>query len=331
MKNIFITVMALATLMACETNKGTQRAEGLEEEKVDIPVPDFKAEKAYQFIADQVNFGPRVPNTTAHRETKQYLADQLVAFGATVVEQDFEAKAYDGELLQLTNIIGSFFPEKQKRILLAAHWDTRKVADKDTERVFDPIDGANDGGSGVGVLLEIARILGSSDLKPNIGIDIIFFDGEDNGRPEFEDRMSKDELWWCLGSQHWSRNKHKADYTAFYGILLDMVGARGAQFYREGTSVRYAPSIVRKVWNTAHELGFSDFFIKEDGPGITDDHVFVNEIAKIPMIDIVDFDMDSDRLFRDYHHTHADNMDIIDKATLKAVGQTVLQVIYYEK
>src|SRR5690606_24529793 len=155
-----------------------------------------------------------------------------------------EAKTYDGLTWNLSNIIASYNPQATKRILLAAHWDTRRIADKDTERIDEPIDGANDGGSGVGVLLEIARVIGSQELKPDVGIDIILFDGEDDGEPEgTKTRNNEQDFWWCLGSQHWSKNKHKPNYSAYYGILVDMVGAKGARFYREGYSRQYASGI----------------------------------------------------------------------------------------
>jgi glutaminyl-peptide cyclotransferase len=325
-----IALLSSIALFNC-TEKKMQQVEGLESTKAEIAVPYFNADTAYYYITRQVDFGPRVPNTAAHDATRQFLVDRLAFYGAKVTEQSFDATAYNGDVLKLTNIIASFNPEAKRRVLLAAHWDTRKVADKDSDRILEPIDGANDGGSGVGVLMEIARILGTGNRQPSVGVDIIFFDGEDNGRPEYENRKANDDLWWCLGSRYWSKNKHQADYTAFYGILLDMVGAAGAQFYQEGYSMRYAPGIVRKVWNMAHQLGYSDFFIKEQGPAITDDHVPVNEIAGIPMIDIIDLDLDGESVFRDYHHTHRDNMDIIDKTTLRAVGQTVLHVLYHER
>jgi hypothetical protein len=213
-------------------------------------------------------------------------------------------------------------------VLLAAHWDTRRIADKDTQRLYEPIDGANDGGSGVGVLLEIARIINSSEIKPEIGIDIILFDGEDDGEPEHMNLRNNSQIWWCLGSQYWSKNTHVSGYSAYYGILVDLVGAKGARFYREGHSMSYGKNIVNKVWNFAAELGYSDFFIMRDAPEIIDDHVFVNRDAGIPMINIVEFSPDFG--FGHYHHTHSDNMDIIDKRSLRAVGQTVLFTIYQE-
>jgi glutaminyl-peptide cyclotransferase len=295
----------------------------------DVHFPEFNADSAYSFIQQQVDFGPRVPNTEAHRQTRQWLVEKFEGYGMEVTEQNFETRAFDGTMLNLTNIIATWNPQASKRILLAAHWDTRPMADKDTERIDEPIDGANDGGSGVGVLLEIARIITSDQNQPVVGIDFILFDGEDYGEPEHTNVRNNSQIWWALGSQHWARNPHQVGYTAYYGILLDMVGGKNARFYREGYSMQYAKNIVQKVWNNAHALGHGDFFQMRNAGEIIDDHVFVNEIAKIPMIDIIDFSPDYG--FGRFHHTHDDSMDIIDKRTLKAVGETVLYTIYAEK
>jgi glutaminyl-peptide cyclotransferase len=292
------------------------------------PVPEFVADSAYAFIQKQVDFGPRVPNTEPHRNAKEWFIQKFESYGLDVQTQDFQAKTYDDKIWNLTNIIASYNPAAKKRILLAAHWDTRRIADKDTERIDEPIDGANDGGSGVGVLLEIARIISISEQKPDVGIDFILFDGEDDGEPEHTSLSNNSQVWWCLGSQHWSKNPHQNGYTAYYGILVDLVGAKGARFYKEGHSMRYAKNIVNKVWDFASELGYSDFFIMENAPELIDDHVFVNRDAGIPMIDIIEFSPRSG--FGHYHHTHMDNMEIIDKRTLKAVGQTVLFTVYQE-
>ncbi|MDZ7607534.1 MAG: M28 family peptidase [Cyclobacteriaceae bacterium] len=192
----------------------------------------------------------RVPNTDPHKLCADYLINKLKSYKAEVVVQEFVEQAYNGQMLNLKNIIGSYNPEAKKRVLLAAHWDTRPFADKDTERRNEPIDGANDGASGVGVLLEIARTMSKNEL-PNTGIDIIFFDGEDYG--EHEDianppmKNGRVKIWWCLGSQYWATNPHKTKYSAYYGILLDMVGGHNAQFYKEGGSMQFAPKVVQKV------------------------------------------------------------------------------------
>jgi glutaminyl-peptide cyclotransferase len=329
---MFIGLFGLLFSWGCDT--GTrQSANQLEQRQpaAALNVPDFNADSAYQFVARQVAFGPRVPNTPAHRATGDWLIRTLEGFGAQVQVQSFRAKAYNGQMLDLRNIIASYNPEAKRRVLLAAHWDTRPYADKDDENQKKPIDGANDGASGVGVLLEIARQLAQAGGGgPAVGIDLILFDGEDYGQPDNSPEPIQDDTW-CLGSQHWAANKHKPNYTAAYGILLDMVGAKGARFAREEYSRRFANDIVQKVWNTANRIGYSDFFVYQDSPGIIDDHYYINTRGNIRMIDIIEYDpVSTDGYFADYHHTHDDTMDIIDTRTLKAVGQTVLHVVYQE-
>ncbi len=158
----------------------------------------------------------------------------------------------------------------------------------------------------------------------NIGIDIVLFDAEDQGGSGGGYVRES----WCLGAQHWSKNPHVPNYKAEFGILLDMVGARGARFAKEGVSLKHASAYVQLVWETAWELQYSDFFVNEEERQIVDDHVFINEIRKIPTIDIINLPKNSETGFGDYWHTHRDNMDIISKSTLKAVGQTLLQVVY---
>ncbi|PSL02618.1 M28 family peptidase [Cecembia rubra] len=323
--NIVLFSLLLCLTWSCS---GDKIKDNLQEPIILKPAPDFNADSAYVFIKKQVDFGPRVPNTEGHRKTREWLIEKFKSYGLEVKTQDFQARTYDNLNWNLSNIIATYNPSAKKRILLGAHWDTRRMADKDTERIHEPIDGANDGGSGVGVLLEIARVITSSESKPEIGIDFILFDGEDDGEPEFSNTRNNSQIWWCLGSQHWSKNPHQPGYSAYYGILVDLVGAKGARFYREGYSMNYAKNIVNKVWNFASELGYSDFFISRDAPEIIDDHVFVNRDAKIPMINIVEFSPNYG--FGHYHHTHADNMDLIDRRTLKAVGQTVLFTLYQE-
>ena len=295
-----------------------------------VETPDFKADSAYAFIEKQVQFGPRIPGSVASQNTLQFLVSKLKSYGWTVTEQPFTAFRYDGKKLQGTNIIAQFQPAVAKRILLAAHWDARSIADKDSVRKNEPIDAANDGASGVGVLLEIARNLHEAKNKPAVGVDIVLFDLEDHGEPEDYAGEHKPNSW-ALGSQHWAANLVPANYKAYYGILLDMVGGKGAMFPHEGSSMQYAPGIVRSVWATAADLGYSNLFVDQDAFGISDDHTAVNEIAKIQMIDIIDLRASNGGFeFGSFHHTHADNLANIDKSTLKAVGQTLLQVLYRE-
>jgi len=290
--------------------------------------PAFNADSAFGYVAKQVSFGPRVPNSPAHTRCGDYLAAALKKWGCTVVEQRFVATTYDGKKLNARNIVGSLNPQATKRILLAAHWDSRPVADQDPTNKKGAIAGANDGASGVGVLLELMRTLAQANPKPNVGVDVIFFDVEDGGNSD----LAKDKYsGFCLGSQYWAANKHAPNYAAYYGILLDMVGAKGATFPREGFSNQYAGEITRNIWNLASRMGYNQYFIDQDGGAITDDHLPVNELAKIPMIDIIHLETNNpQKTFFEHWHTHQDDLRNIDRQTLKAVGQVLLQALYQE-
>ena len=320
-----LSAWLLLSIAACGSS---QKAEDNDADtRVYVEAPAFNADSAYLYVEEQVNFGPRVPNTPAHVACGDYLIAQLERFGAKVYVQEAKLSTYDGKMLNARNIIGAFKPESKKRIALFAHWDSRPWADNDPDQQkhYTPILGANDGASGVGVLLEVARQLQQKETE--FGIDIIFFDAEDHGTHRDYKGQHLEEHW-CLGSQYWARNPHIQGYNARYGILLDMVGGKEATFKYEYYSEKYAKDVNRKVWRAAERLGFGNYFKKQDGGGATDDHLFVNKIARIPTIDIV---ATSDRYsFFEHWHTVKDDMDAIDKATLQAVGQTLLQVIYNE-
>ncbi|MFN0215578.1 MAG: M28 family peptidase [Saprospiraceae bacterium] len=285
-----------------------------------IAVPDFNADSAFYFVKKQVDFGPRVPNTPAHKKCSAWLVQEFERLGFKVTEQKFQAPYYKGGTFNGVNIIAQYKPELAKRLLFAAHWDSRNEADKDTKDTNKPIDGADDGASGVGVLLELARTIHNNPVE--IGVDLICFDLEDNG----DDQGAAET--WCLGSQYWANNTPTRDYYPFYAILLDLVGAKGARFYKEGVSMQAAPTVVEKVWNLALSLGYGEYFINQNRGAVTDDHLFVIKGAQIPMIDIISQPNDPPHGFGSHHHTHNDNINIIDKNVLKAVGQTMTAVIY---
>jgi len=309
---------------------GTDDPEEAAEKAPRIAAPAFSADSAYANVAAQVAWGPRVPNTAAHRACGDYLIAELTRRGLEVTVQAGKVRAYDGTLLEMRNIVGSYKPEAAERILLYAHWDTRPFADKDTLRQREPIDGANDGGSGVGVLLEVARHL-TAENGPDVGVDIVFFDAEDYGRPEWAPRTDTDYRDWCLGSQYWAAQPHKVGYRAKFGILLDMVGAKDAVFNQEGTSLVYAPTVVTKVWSAARDLGYSTLFRSDKTPQTVDDNLFVSEIAGIPSVNIVHYQVTVLPMgYGAFHHTHRDNMDIIDRKTLDAVGKVVMDVVWNE-
>ncbi|MFH1296366.1 MAG: M28 family peptidase [Bacteroidota bacterium] len=314
-------------------NQQGRESASKEKEKIRIAtdIPLFNADSAYAFIKTQVDFGPRVNNTKPHRNCAAFLTEKLREFSPDVIVQSGTVRAFDGTSLEFHNIIASFGPSGNNRILLGAHWDSRPWADHDPNEgnVYKAIDGANDGASGVGVLLEIARQL--SVKPPPIGVDIIFFDAEDYGPPEaLQDKLNSGDFWG-LGSQYWAKNPHRPDYFAKYGILLDMVGAAGATFLMEGVSMEYAPSVMKKVWDIGNQIGYSSYFLYQQGGSITDDHYYVIRDRGIPMIDIIHLDQTTETGMYQHWHTVEDNLDKIDPGTLQAVGQTVLTVIYSER
>jgi len=324
---ILLFISTTLILSSCN-NTNEEKQEKKKQEKKIVQVPIFNADSAYHFVDAQVAFGPRVPNTDAHEQCADYLISNLKRFTPQVIVQEFQERAYNGTVLKGKNIIAEFNPNQKKRIVLASHWDSRPYADHDPSEAnfHTPIDGANDGASGVGILLELARIM--SKDHPNVGVDIIFFDLEDYGVPDFED-YSDDESW-ALGSRYWANNPHNPDYSANFGILLDMVGAKNAVFKMEYFSMYYAPHIVKKVWKQAGILGYGDSFLFENGGAITDDHIPVNTVLRIPMIDIIHYDQNTTSSFFPYWHTIKDNMDQIDKNSLLMVGETLSHIVYYE-
>lgn len=323
----FILVLSVATALfvSCKEGNDTEQKHNNSEQATATPVvdkPDFNADSAYAYIEKQVSFGPRVPGTAAQKKCAAWMQQQLDAFCDTVYRQEATVKAGDGKQLPCINIVGVIHPDAKKRILLLAHWDSRPWADQDVKDQNKPILAADDGGSGVAVLIELARQIKGKPLPDNLGIDILFTDVEDYGKSEWGDDS------YALGTQYRSHHPHVSGYKADFGILLDMVGARNARFPLEGSSGQYASDVQQRVWNAAGAAGYSSYFPYENGASITDDHVFVNEIAHIPTVDIINLNSQTESAFAPHWHTHNDNMSIIDKATLKAVGATLLQVIY---
>ncbi len=309
----------LVILAAC------QPGENPRQEDLSLPfarmAPDFDADSAYAFIETQVHFGPRIPSTEAHEACGAYLIQQFRRYGMKVRLQEAPIRTYDGKTHQLMNIIASFAPERTKRVLLSAHWDSRPFSDQDPDvnQRKHSFEAANDGASGVGVLLEIARQL--QGKAPAIGIDFILWDLEDYGAPEGQDGGNT----WCLGSHYWAT--HTPDLKPLYAINLDMVGGSYARFTMDEVSRKNAPAVVRKVWDIARQVGADTYFVNESSGPIMDDHVWINK-AGIPAINVIDFNDHTG--FYKYWHTQSDNLRQIDKNTLRAVGQVVLETIYRE-
>lgn len=321
MFNTMGAIAALALLPGCNSNTAGNSTGAKTASVVSTQVEiAFNADSAYQYIREQCDFGPRVPETPAHIQCGAYLQSRLRSLCDTVYTQNANLKTFDGKTLHASNFIGVFNPDAQQRLLLVAHWDCRPWADNDPDpsKRKEPVMGANDGASGVGVLLEIARQL--QQKKAAVGIDILLVDAEDWGSE------GNDESW-ALGTQYWVKNPHAAGYRPMYGILLDMVGAKGAQFQQEGFSRQSAQALVDELWNTGHAAGFGNYFKATTGGYVTDDHVSLIK-AGIQCIDIIDMRHDTESGFFERWHTTHDTMENIDKATLKAVGQTLINFIY---
>jgi len=327
---VLLLALCLVAVSSCKQKKVNTSVD--EEAQKDAPAlvaADFNADSAYYFVNEQVKFGPRVTNSKAHQKCAAWLEKTLRKYSQHVVVQSFTAKAYDGTVLNCKNIIASFNPKNTTRVLICSHWDSRPYADNDPDTTLHrtPIDGANDGASGVGIILEIARQLRISPAS--IGVDLLLLDAEDYGAPQDAGYMGSDD--WALGSQYWSRNPHVPGYAARFGVLLDMVGAENAVFTLEGTSMYYAPDIAQRIWNIGASIGYSDYFSTERTNAITDDHVYINQLRQIPTIDIIQHDQSTQTGFYKYWHTVNDNMENISKQTLMAVGQTVLTAVRNEK
>ena len=337
---ILLIVASLSMMMtACDSKKASQNT--VEEKVVDI---EFSADSAFAFCEQQCAFGPRTMNSEAHEQCGEWIAAKFREYGMQVSQQRATLKGYDSTPLKSTNIIASYRPEEKERILLCAHWDSRPWADNDPDEANwrKPVMAANDGASGVAVMLEVARLLNMSHEfldEPsgeaergglNLGIDFICFDAEDWGVPQWSDDGGDSDSW-ALGAQYWAEHPHQQGYTARYGILLDMVGGMGARFYQEGYSRHYARGTVSRVWQAASVAGYASYFPPQRGGTVTDDHVPVNEVAGIPCIDIIPYYPDCEQSsFGPTWHTVDDDMQHIDKNTLKAVGQTLVQVIFSE-
>lgn len=331
--SFFLSACCAATILttACQ-NKPQTSNEPKETVEVYTPSVVFNADSAMASIQTQCDFGPRTPESKAHQLCGDYIVSKFASYGLEVTEQKTTVTGWDKKKLPCRNIVAAYRPDLEERIVFASHWDSRPWSDNDPkkENHRTAVMGANDGASGVGVMIELARLL--KEINPNIGVDFVCFDMEDYGAPYWgEDDAPNDGSDWCLGSQYWSRNPHKSGYTARYGILLDMVGGKNARFCYEGFSLRYAPDIVQKIWALAQTVGADNYFVNEDGSWATDDHVAMNEIACIPTVDIIPYHKGQEASFGPTWHTINDTPENISLETLKAVGQTMVEVITNEK
>lgn len=329
------TAAVVVAIAAVGMNTGWGHADSIDMEesmdKIDPVGPAFSADSAYAFTQAQCDFGPRAMNTEAHDRCGSWIVNKFRQYGCVVTSLRADLKGYDGTVLKSQNIWARIHPERTERILLCAHWDSRPWADNDPDSAnwHKPILAANDAASGVAVMLEIARLL-QRDTTLRVGVDFVCFDAEDWGTPQWAESEGGDNSW-ALGAQYFAANLPYGFHVR-YGILLDMVGGEGARFYKEGMSMQFAPEIVKKVWRAARKAGYGNFFPRQEGGMVTDDHIPLNQTARIPTIDIIPFYPDcAQSSFGPTWHTLNDNMQHISRNTLKAVGQTMIQVIYTEE
>ena len=330
-KAIVLHSFALLALLAlpllfqgCKHHKEAEQPTSVAPDYTQVAIPDFSADSAYRYTAEQLAFGHRIPGSKAWEQCADYLAAQMQRWCDTVIVQDFKATLWDNSTVPGRNIIASLNPLATKRILLASHWDSRRWADHDpnADLHHSPVPGANDGAAGVATLMEMARSM--SHLPPSVGVDFIFFDVEDQGVPEWSETY--DEHSWCKGSQYWAANRHVPYYTAIYGILFDMIGTPEPRFTKEYMSRYYAPGLTEKLWNCAYALGYSDIFVNQNTDPILDDHVYVNQRAGIPMIDIV---QNSPGIsFFSHWHTTTDDLQAVNPDALRIVATVTMKTIY---
>jgi len=320
-----MSAVFVLTLVSC----GSRTTKLTEADTIAIkPAPAFMADSAMAYVEAQCAFGPRVPGTSAHKVCGDWIIAKFKEMGAEVSELQTTLTGYDGQPLPCRNIQARLFPEAADRVLLTAHWDSRAWADNDPDpqNHKTPVLAANDGASGVAVMMEIARAIHETGL--NYGIDFVCFDVEDQGVPQWEESSDEDDDFWCLGSKYWAEQAYAVGYRARYAINLDMVGGRGGRFAMEGFSQRYGQTLVDMVWHLAHQLGFSDYFPLREAGFVTDDHLPINQIAHIPAIDIIPHVDGGPSSFGPTWHTLNDTPENIDPEVMRAVGQTLLQLIY---
>lgn len=350
--NTIVSIAAALTLLSCQ---GKKQAEVEPKPPVGI---EFNADSAFAFCAEQCAFGPRTMNSTAHTQCEQWIIGKFQQYGCQIMTQKADLRGWDGTTLHATNIMARLNPEAKRRIMLCAHWDSRPWADNDPIEAnrHTPVMAANDGASGVAVMLEIARALklqsfNSSTLQSSIGLDFLCLDAEDYGTPQWH--AEQDEASWALGAQYFAKNPstfqpfnsstfplgsaknfNSSILQSFNppkaAILLDMVGGQGARFYQEGFSREYAQDLLDQVWQAASDAGYGSTFPRQRGGYVTDDHKPLNE-AGIPCIDIIPYYPDCpESSFGPTWHTLSDDLQHLDRQTLKAVGQTLLQFIAAE-
>ena len=329
MKYILIVILT-ALLGACGGKSGKNI--GGPDTITLAPCPTFNTDTCMKYIQEQCDFGPRVTGSEAAKLCRQYLAGQFRRLGAEVSEQQANVTLWDGSERPACNIIARLNPGNQDRILICSHWDSRPWADNDEDEQNHrtPVPAANDGASGVAMMMEICRLLQQKPIR--VGIDFVCFDAEDMGTPQWAETQESTSDTWCLGSRFWAERAREEGYRARYGVLLDMVGGRGSVFPAEKVSQEYAQPVASLMIRLGNQLGYGHYFpLNREGGYLMDDHVNVNRIARVPCIDIVPYFTDGPSSFGPTWHTVNDTPENIDPNVLEAVGQTLTQLIYNEE
>jgi glutaminyl-peptide cyclotransferase len=272
--------------------------------------PAFDGERAHALVSKQCEMGTREPGGQGHERMLEWLTKTLEGYADDVALQRFTATMWETTDVRLTNVIASFRPENRERVLLAAHWDTRAVAERDPvpENVGRPIPGANDGASGVAVLVELARIM--SERPPRVGVDLVFFDGEDGGNGAGLGEF-------CLGSAYYAQ--HMGSYAPSYAVVVDMIGDRDLAVPVEPNSWNNAPDVVSRIWTAAEEVE-APAFTRAFGPSVFDDHIPLLRVG-VPAAVVIDFDYD-------YWHTLADTPDKVSSESLSQIGKVLVRLVY---
>jgi hypothetical protein len=304
----------LTLLGACDKLPGSSR-----------PKTSFSADAAMSYTKTQVDFGPRVPGTPGWQKTGDWLVAAMKQRADTVIEQRWTHKTLAGDSIPLRNVLARFKPQATQRILYVTHWDTRPTADEDLiiGNRGTPILGANDGAAGVGLLMALADEL--KKMPPNVGVDLLFVDGEDYGKsfdPPYADVL--------LGSQYFAEHLPSPDYKPLYGVLWDMIADKDLNILQEENSVKAAPEVVSRVWAKAEELGYSKYFIPKVYGPVTDDHIPLLQKG-LHVIDVIDIEYGPPAAgggaSPSYHHTLQDTMDKISARSFQIVGDVALSLI----
>jgi hypothetical protein len=321
--------MLLPILLCAMSAAGCQRLG----DRFSGPKTSFSGETAMTYVKAQLDFGPRTPGTAGARKTGDWIVAEMKKRADTVIVQSWTHVTAQGDTLPLRNIFARFNPTAAQRVLYVTHWDTRPKADEDFNMGNKqlPILGANDGASGVALLMALGDVF--KKTPPAVGVDLLFVDGEDWGSFDtYADTATHPDV--LIGSTYFATHLPTPNYKPMYGVLFDMIGDRDLQIFQEDNSLQDAPEVVARVWETAASLGYNDYFIAERYGPITDDHVPLNRLAHLRVIDVIDIHYGplvgsgpSANVDPNYHHTMQDTIDKVSAKSLQIVGDVAVTLV----